>query len=198
MKYVNLFLLLLVFSVNALADVPMIKPTPQPKSVEMRMTITFSKQTNKPILIIPKSALKDLRAQIEEMDEENDASSASASVNSSRFQTIASGLFLSLGIVFGGVLFARSRKSALPPNKKIAAGLMLFLVASMTTVVFANVGPPAVLRSISSRLFDKKVFGGSWRRAYGNVRLELAGENKSSEIQLVIPDAGEEKPTSEE
>lgn len=190
MKYLNLFVLLLIFSANAFADIPMPKPSPKSKSADVRMIIRFSRQATTPTLSIPRSAIKDLRAQLEEIDgETNSASASTTSGNFSRTQTVVSGLFLSLGMILGGVWFARSRKSAEPLNKKIAAVLVAVFIASATTVALANVGPPSVLRSISSKLFDKEAFTGrtAWRHARGDVRLQI--NDNDDEIQLVIPDA---------
>lgn len=197
MKYLNLFALLLIFSVNAFADIPLPKPSPKSKAVDVRMNIRFSRQATMPTLSIPRSAIKGLRAQLEETDEDANSASAASTNNFSRTQTIVSGLFLSLGVIFGGVWLARSRKSGALLNKKIAAGLITVFIASAASVALANVGPPTVLRSISSRLFDKQAFtGGAWQRARGDVQLQIS--DNDGEIQLVIPDAEGRIASSEE
>ena len=60
-------------------------------------------------LIIPKSQLKQLRAELEQLDNEQDPN-ASAKTGFSRTQTIIGGLFMSLAILFGGVWLTRTKK----------------------------------------------------------------------------------------
>ena len=137
-------------------------------------------------LIIPRSQLKQLRAALgrfghgrhRKYGDERDA----------HMQTIVSGLFLSLAIVFGGVWFSRKRQTDGKINKTIAAGVVVLLVGSAATIAFANVGPPPQLRSISSKLFNRDTFKG-WNSAYGKVKIEVSDDDGS--IELIVPDKEE-------
>ena len=113
--------------------------------------------------------------------------------NFSRTQTIVSGLFLSLAIVFGGVWFAKRGKA----NKTLVAGAVLFLVGSAATLVFANTGPPQELRSISEQIIQTdELFTDGWNYAYGKVKVKVS--DKAEAIELIVPDVGEEKTTNKE
>lgn len=193
-KILSLCLLAVCFSVAAFADVRLPdtpKPTPAPKqkkAVESNLTIRLDRNASEAKLIIPKSQLKQLRAELEELN--NDAGNT-ASLGVTKTQTIVSGLFLSLAFVFGGVWLARSRKADGKINQTIAAGAVLFLVGSAATIVFGNAGPPTQLRTISSQLFNKETFRG-WNSAYGKIKVETSDEGNT--IQLIVPDKEEVKP----
>ncbi len=192
-KIFSLCVLLGMFSIAAFADVRLPdtpKPTPSPKqkkTIESNMTIRLDKKASEARLIIPKGQIKQLRAALDDLDDDTN----NTAMNVTRTQTIVSGLFLSLAMVFGGVWFARVRKTDGKINKTIAAAIMLFLVGSAATVAFANMGPPTELRSISSKLFNKQIFGG-WNSASGKVKVEVS-EVEGSMIELVVPDKEEPK-----
>lgn len=192
-KIFSLCVLLGMFSIAAFADVRLPdtpKPTPSPKqkkTIESNMTIRLDKKASEARLIIPKSQIKELRAVLEDLDDDT----GNTAMNITRTQTIVSGLFLSLAMVFGGVWFARVRRTDGKINKTIAAAIMLFLVGSAATVAFANMGPPTELRSISGKLFNKQIFGG-WNSASGKIKIEVS-ENEGSMIELVVPDKAEPK-----
>ena len=193
-KIFSLCVLLGMFSIAAFADVRLPdtpKPTPAPKqkkTIESALSIRLDKKATEARLIIPKSQIKQLRAALDDLDDDNTGNTA---MNVTRTQTIVSGLFLSLAMVFGGVWFARSRRSDGKINKTAAVAIILFLVGSAATVAFANMGPPAELRSISGKLFNKQIFGG-WGSAYGKIKLEVSGTDGST-IELVVPDKDEPK-----
>ncbi len=188
-----LFALFAFVSLVAYADIAIPKPTPKPKQEKMidsRMTIRFDETANETILVIPKSHLKQFRAELESLDEGVDANAVltDSSGGFSRTQTIIGGMFVSLAFVFGGVWLARTRKADGKTSKKIVAGIVLFFAGSAATLVFANAGPPSALRSISSKLFDKKVFG-YWKRADGNIKIRVSEEN--ARVELIVPDKEE-------
>lgn len=181
-----LSLLILLTSVAAFSDIAPQKPpkpTPKPKSgpVSTTMSIKMDSNTKEATLSIPREQLKQLRAQIDQIDNENDNTAAAGSF--SRTQTIVSGAFLSLALVFGGMWFVRSGRSATKSGKALVVLAMIGVVGSAATFVYANAGPPPELRSISSTLFDKKVFE-YWTSAYGKVNLTVSD---AQVIELRVP-----------
>jgi len=180
--YSIVFIALLSFSAFAdirLPDTPKPTATPkQQKEIDSNLIIRLDRSATEATLIIPKSQVSQLRAQLDELDSE-------PILTFSRTQTIVSGLFLSLAIVFGGVWFSKRGK----PNKTLVAGAVLFLIGAGTTFVFANVGPPAQLRSITGKLFNKETFGG-WKQATGKIKLKVA--DTGNIIELHVPDKVEE------
>lgn len=195
----RIFCLLLAVFVFANVSFADEAPPPTPKkqmknkSVDSFMQIRLDENANEPVLKISKNQLKDLRAQLDELDDASDNSAALGGI--SRTQTIVGGMFLSLAFVFGGVLFARSKKTDGKTSKIIAAGAVLFLCGTAATFVFANAGPPPRLRSISGQLFDKKVFG-FWKRASGAIKIEVV-ENGDN-VELIVPDKEEKINKNEE
>lgn len=191
----------LMLAVFAFANVSFADEAPPPtpkketknKSIDSFMQIRLDEKADEPVLKISKNQLKDLRAQLDELDDASDNSASSGGI--SRTQTIVGGMFLSLAFVFGGVLFARSKKSDGKTGKIIAAGAVLFLCGTAAAFVFANAGPPPQLRSISGRLFDKKVFG-FWKRASGAIKIEVV-ENGNN-VELIVPDKEEKTNKNEE
>ena len=93
------------------ADIARPNKTPKDnaaKSIETGMTIRLDRDAKDARLIIPKSRIKELRAELEKLDDGSDNTAAvTAPRGISRTQTIASGLFLSLALVFGGIWFMR-------------------------------------------------------------------------------------------
>jgi len=189
-----LLMLLMLASVAAFSDIarPDKSPNrvPKPKSIDTTMTIRLQRDATEAKLLIPKSQIKQLRAALEQLDDATDDTAAATS-SFSRTQTIVSGLFLSLAFVFGGVWFARARKNDGKINKTAAAAIMLFLVGASATAAFANMGPPTELRSISSKLFNKQIFGG-WNSATGKIKIEVT-EKDGGPVELVVPDKPEPK-----
>ncbi len=180
-------------SFAAFADVRLPNtPTPtatpkQQKTIDSTFIIRLDPNANEAKLNIPKSQVQQLRAALDGLDDSEPLWTFS------RTQTIVSGLFLSLAIVFGGVWFARARNGK--ANKTLIAGAILLLVGSAATMTFGNAGPPDELRSISGKLFDKKVFNG-WRSAYGTVKVKVSNEGNT--IELIVPDKPGQTNKSEE
>ncbi|MBK7933414.1 MAG: hypothetical protein IPK01_07890 [Acidobacteria bacterium] len=160
------------------------KPTPAPKSdpVKAYMSIRMDSNTKVATLSIPREKLKQLRAEIEQLDSESD-NTAAATGSFSRLQTIVSGAFLSLAFVFGGIWFVRSGRSASRSGKSLVVLAMIGLIGTTATFVYGNAGPPAALRSVSSTLFDKKAFG-YWTSAGGSINLTVS---ESSAVELNVP-----------
>ena len=196
-KIFCLLLAVFVFANVSFADEAPPPPTPKKptksKSVDSYLQIRLDEKADEPVLKISKNQLKDLRAQLDELDDDSDNSAALGGI--SRAQTIIGGMFLSLAFVFGGVLFARSKRSDGKTGKIIVVSAVLFLCGTAAIFVFANAGPPAKLRSISGQLFDKKVFG-YWKRAGGEIKIEVV-ENGNN-VELIVPDKEEKTNKNEE
>jgi hypothetical protein len=195
-KIITLFTFSLLFSVVGLADIRLPdtpKPTPatKTKSIDTRLTIKITKDAKDAKLIIPKSQLKELRAELDELDNGSDNTAS----NFSRTQTIVSGLFMSLAMVFGGVWFVRSRKIDTKSAKSLVIGTVLFSTFAAATMVFANVGPPIETRSITNKIFSETLNTG-WGQASGKIKLEVS--DKVSEPQLIVPDTKDEKKSDDE
>lgn len=182
-----LLVLILTATFAAYSDIapertPKPKPTPRAAAVSVYMSIKMDPDTKAATLSIPREQLKQLRAEIDQLDSESD-NTAAATGGFSRLQTIVSGAFLSLAFVFGGIWFVRSGRSATRSGKSLVVLAMVGLIGTPATFVYGNAGPPQALRSISSTLFDKKTFG-YWTSAGGMVNLTISNE---SVIELRVP-----------
>ncbi|SRR5215204_2606205 len=191
----SLCALLAIFSVAAFADVRLPdtpKPTPPPKekkAIDTHFRISIQKDAKEARLLIPKDQIKQLRAQLDELD---GGSTASALLSFSRAQTIVGGLFLSLAFVFGGVWFSRARKGGFKPNKAVVAGAILFFGGAFAVASYANMGPPAEARSITGKIFTPAVH--MYKQAWGKIKVETSDDN---EIQLIVPDVPDDKKAGE-
>lgn len=196
-KILSLSVILVLCSIVALADIRL-PETPKPdskKSIDSFLSIKIDKNTKEAKLIIPKSQLKQLRAELEQLDNEQDTN-ASAKTGFSRTQTIIGGLFMSLAILFGGVWLTRTKNLDTKTGKTLVISAILFLSGAVATIVYANAGPPPELRQITSKLFDKKVFG-YWNSAGGKIKIQVSDTAQNPE--LIVPDVTDEKkPNGEE
>ncbi len=193
-KLLLLTALALFTSTAAFADIAPPRPekTPKPKpGVSTTMEIMMDKTAKEAKLIIPKSQIKQLRAELESLDDDS-GNTAAVTGGSTRLQTIVSGAFLSLAFVFGGMWFVRSGKASTKGGKALAAAAILGGIGAATTVVFANVGPPPAARNITSKLFDQKIFQ-PYGFAYGKIKIETTDGNQ---VKLIVPDVTE-KPAGE-
>ena len=183
----SLCLLVTMFSIAAFADVRLPdtpKPTPPPKekkAIDTYLSVRISKDAKDARLLIPKDQIKQLRAQLDELD---GSSNNAALLSFSRTQTIVGGLFLSLGAVFGGVWLTRVRKSDLKPNRTVIAGAVLFLCGAFAAITYANIGPPMEARSITGRIFSPAVH--QYKQASGGIKLETTDDTFG--VQLIVPD----------
>jgi hypothetical protein len=184
-------LFILALSTISLADIA--KPTKTPKptaSITTNMMIHLRHDAKEARLIIPKTQIQQLRAQLDGLD--TGADSAMTASSFARTQTIIGGLFLSLAIVFGGIWFARSGKAGTLSGKTLVILTVFAAMASTASFVYANAGPPPEARSISGKMFVQGVhiygFGS------GTVKLEAGDEEF---IDLIVPDP-KDTPSSEE
>ena len=173
--------LILAFCVAGFADIAP-KTTKTKKSIDANLTIRLEKDAKQARLIIPKSAVRELRAQLDEIDQDSADTAAASVTGVTRIQTILAGVFLSLAIVFGGVWFARSQKI----GAKIAGGIALtMLTGAVATLVCANAGPPPEARTITGKLFAPPVH--IYNFASGPIKIETTDEQRG--VELIVPDA---------
>jgi hypothetical protein len=194
------FVLVLLMELNkvpVLADIaqpkPSRNPTPMPrqtvpinenKELDSSLKITLDKDTNESKLIIPRSLVNDLRAALDnaETGSETMASTNSTNLESGSVKTIFAGIFMSLAIILAGVyLLRRNQLSA----KTVSAVAFLLFSFAATSVALANIGPPQEARSITSLLFDRKVFK-PYNFASGKIKVQISKDD-SKQIILLVP-----------
>lgn len=182
--------LILLVSVGLLLTAAVFADIPRPDNSKVKQNASFETTLDIRLradekdarLIIPKSQIKQLRAQLEAIDNGSENTSALTSSNLSGTQTIVSGLFLSLAIVIGGMWFVRSNGSNSTANKGVIAAVLLLCIAS-ASFVFANAGPPAEARSITGKMFSPAmhIYGFGW----GKIKVETTDDN--DRITLIVP-----------
>lgn len=191
-KLISLAAILIVCSTAAFADIapapgksPNRVKKPEP-GVPATLSIRLDRDAKEAILVIPKAQIKQLRAELEMLEGDDNTAAVASAVSLSRTQTIVSGIFLSLAVVFGGMLFMRSGKTG-AGTKALIALAVIGGIGSAATFVFANAGPPAEARSITSKLFDQKVFF-PHRFASGEIKIETSSNTNGNVIELIVPD----------
>jgi hypothetical protein len=193
-KILGLCLTLAVLSIVSLANGAPPKATPKPKankSIETTLLVRIDRNAKEAKLIIPKGQLKQLRAQLDDLDDSLDTT---ASLSFTKTQTIVSGLFFSLAFVFGGVWLARTGKIDTKAGKILVIGSVLFLSGAVATIVYANAGPPPEARTLTNKFFSQGV--NSYKFGSGKIKLEVSETAQSPE--LIVPDVPDEKkPNSE-
>ncbi|CAN5312542.1 hypothetical protein BH10ACI3_BH10ACI3_29960 [soil metagenome] len=197
-RIICLTTLVLLASIPAFADIARPNPakTPKPnssKSIDTMMSIRLDPDAKDARLIIPRSQIKQLRAELDQLDNDTDNTAAVMTTGGvSRTQTIVSGMFLSLALVFGGMWFVRSGRSTTKAGKSLVILAVLAGIGSAATFVYANAGPPAEARSITGKMFVPAMHW--YRGGWGNVKLEVSDK---TQIELIVPDP-EDKPKTEE
>jgi len=189
-RLLGLAALIFIFSIVGFGDLILPKDDKAPpkhgRQIDVQMTIRLDHEAKEARLIIPKSDLKRLRAEIDQADDESNTAAVTGP-GPSRIQTIAGGTFMSLALVFGGLWFVRSGKASTKTGKSMVIFAIVAGVASAATLVYANAGPPPDARTITGKMFSEAVhvygFGS------GRVKLE-AGSDK--QVTLIVPDP---KPT---
>jgi hypothetical protein len=177
-----------LFSTAAFADIA--KPAHSPNSkgkaaIETTLDIRLDADAKEARLIIPRSQIRQLRAELESIDNGSDNTAAMVGdAEMSLTQTIMSGLFLSLAFVVGGVWFVRSGRASTKAAKGIVAAIVICFVATAATFVFANAGPPSEARSITGKMFTPAVhmYGFGW----GKVKLEVSDDDRNA-VRLIVP-----------
>jgi hypothetical protein len=151
------------------------------KSLDTSLSIRIDKKATEAKLIIPRSQLRQLRAELEQIDGGGDEIAAPTQTVT-RTQTIVSGALLSLAFVFGGMWFIRSGSQN---SKPVIGAAVLLTVGSIATFVYGNAGPPPEARSISGKMFSQGVH--MYKQAWGPIKLEVSDKVKNPE--LIVPDS---------
>ena len=186
---------MLALSAFALADIPRPEKTPRlsgkAKGIDTQMTIHLDSDAKQARLLIPRSQLKQLRAQLDDMDDGSD--NTAAVTDSGRTQTIVSGMFLSLALVFGGIWFARFGKASARAGKSLVVLAVMAGIGSAGTLIYANIGPPSEARSITGKMFTQAVH--MYGFGSGQIKLETKPDSEGGGVELIVPNPREEKPT---
>ena len=181
-KYLVL-LAVLLFAVPAFADIARPDRTPKrPKketAIDSRLTIRLDKDAKEARLIIPRSELKGLIAQLG-----TDEMPAVKVGGISQAQTIMGGTLISLAIIFGGVWAFRSGKLATRSGKVTASVALVLAGGALTSLVYANIAPPLETRSIKGSIFSPAIQ--KYKFVSGPIKLEI-GENETAPT-LIVPD----------
>lgn len=187
----------LLFSVAGFANVARPDTSPKnakKKSIDTMMMIHLKEDAKEATLVIPRKQIQQLRAQLDELDDGSNTAAVVSGDEFTRTQTVVSGLFLSLAIVFGGMWFIKSGKNATNTGRTLAIITILACVGSAATFVFGNAGPPPEARSITGKMFAQGVhiygFGS------GKIRLEISNDDKEY-VDLIVPNP-KTSPTPEE
>jgi hypothetical protein len=179
--------LLLVSAAHA--DIPRPDRTPtksnKAAAVDTYLSIQLDRDAKEARLIIPRSQLKALRAELDALDRGPNVTAGVISGDStSRLQMIVSGVLLSLAVAFGGIWFARQGKSSAKVSRSAAAAMVIFAGGALATIVYGNAGPPAEAREITGKMFSPALhvykFGG------GKIKLEVS--DTETQPRLVVPD----------
>ena len=201
-KLLFLYAFIAIFSISAFADIRLpdnVKPSPtatprsKTKSQKMQMSIRVNPNIEETTLVIPRGAINNLRAQLDELDGGNSNVAQTGGISGT--QTLMSGMFFSAALIFGGVWMFRGK--SLAKNQKIIAGLLIFafLGASVYTVS-ANVAPPAYV-GIKADVFSDKMRT-SWRGAVGEIKVEVDEDSRNGGmIELWVPRSDKSGKTEE-
>lgn len=192
----------LLLTIAGFADVPLPKITPEKtpvanKSIDGFLQISLKRDAKEARLIIPKSQFRELRAALDEVDND-DGKAAVTTTPYTRTQTVVGGTFLSLALVFGGMWFVRSGKAATTTGKTLVVLTVTAGICSAATFAFANIGPPQEARTINGKMFSQAVQ--QYKQGSGRIKIEVSGTARS--VELIVPDPapanGGEKETGEE
>jgi hypothetical protein len=151
-----------------------------------RMTIEARDGAEASRLQIPRTVLRQLRAELEGEDAMVAGSFGSGA---SPLQTIVAGVFLSLTVIFGGVWLLRMKRGATVRRVATLGVFVCALCASAATaVVLANIAPPRRTVYWPDTL-SRAVQDGA--RLEGPVRVEIV--DGGTDIKLIVPKASAEE-----
>ena len=166
----------------AFGDVP--RPTEKPpkpaKSIDTSLSIRLDRDAHDARLIIPRDQLKQLRAELDQL-EGSDTSAVASTGAFSRAQTIVSGALLGLAFVFAGMWLVRSGRQR---SKGIVTAAALLTFGSIATLVYGNAGPPPEARSITGKMFSQGVH--MYKSGWGAIKLEVSDTERNP--TLIVPD----------
>ena len=184
MKTLLIITLVLGTSVVGLADIARPENGARVKKpvegIETAIDIKLDKDAKEARLIIPRSRLKQLRAELDALENGKDQAVDATGIFT-RTQTIAAGFMLSLSLVLGGMWFARSGRGSRASRSTVgvvAIGLMAFGAG----IVYSNAGPPPEARGVTSKMFSQAM--NLYGFGYGKVKLETSDLDR---IQLIVP-----------
>ena len=177
-----------------LADVPRPDKPKNPAnrtSVDTTLSIQLDREAKDAKLIIPRSQLKQLRAELEQLDGDNNSAVSMASTS---IPTIAAGTLLSVAFLFAGLWFAKSGRSSTQAGKAAAAAALLFAGGALTTLIYGNAGPPPEARSITGKMFSQAVhiYG------FGSGRIKLEVSDDVTNPKLIVPNPKDTPSNGEE
>jgi hypothetical protein len=188
-KYLALAALLLATAVSAFADVRVPdkdkNKSPKVQPFTAQMMIDPNTKSSEARLLIPREVLQQMRAGL---DGEDARGSALAFFNTGGAQTVMAGLFLSLALAFGGVWLVRTRGRRRLGTAALCVAAMA-LCGAAATAVYANAGPPAVARSLTSKILIQDA---KWYGVYGQVKVEVTDDD--DQIRLVLPRPKDDQP----
>lgn len=177
----KLLLLVAIISVSVLASFANIAnpDLPVKGKINTSLSIRLDKDAREARLIIPRSQIKQLRAELEQIDGGADDTAGAGGIT--RMQTIVSGGLISFALIFGGMWFIRTGAQN---SKAVVVSSLLLAICSITTLVYANAGPPPEARSITGKMFSQGVhmYKGGW----GKIKLEVS--DKVQNPELIVPD----------
>ena len=155
------------------------------KAIDTTLVIQLDRNAKDARLIIPRSQIKQLRAELESLDagSENTAAAISAESGFSGTQTIMSGLFISLATVFGGIWFVRSKRVSNIRGQATAAVAAVFAIGGFVMMAYGNAGPPAEARTITGKMFSPAVH----MYGFGSGKIKLEVSDKERTPVLIVP-----------
>lgn len=158
-----------------------------PKTWNGQMSINTRADVGIATLKIRKDKLKQLRAAIDQADDQQNTA-AVQNGTTGRGQTIVAGILLSIAMVMGGfVIFRRSDRVS-----KVALSIAAVSVVGIgAVVVFANTPPPSIV-GLTSRIFDKSVK--NYGYAEGQIAIQVVDDKyMTDDVTLEIPAVGDDK-----
>jgi hypothetical protein len=176
---------MLMASTAALANIANPDLPNSKKAIDTTLVIQLDRNAKDARLIIPRSQIKQLRAELESLDagSENTAAAISAESGFSGTQTIMSGLFISLATVFGGIWFVRSKRVSNIRGQATAAVAAVFAIGGFVMMAYGNAGPPAEARTITGKMFSPAVH----MYGFGSGKIKLEVSDKERTPVLIVP-----------
>jgi hypothetical protein len=155
------------------------------KTIDTMLQIQLDREAKEARLIIPRSQVKQLRAELDALESgsDNAAAMVSGEDEMSGTQTVVSGLFISLAMVFGGLWFVKSKRMPRNSSGVTAAMATVFAIGGLAFMAHGNAGPPSEARSITGKMFSQAVhiygFGS------GKIKLEVSDTERNP--KLIVP-----------